>query len=160
MKKLSLLGNLALVIGLIILVSSCQKQQDAVTTTATTPTDAAVIKTVSGDGYSGKITSSEADEMAKTFKSKAQSGSTEYVEFNIKDLQAYLASIQTKYKSDKVYVNFAIYDATTAPDPSLSGRQTVYFSGNNLSGSNSGNPRTGFGVRVLMDYMNHGNIYP
>lgn len=159
MKKLSLLGNLAVVLGLTILLVSCQKQQDAVATT-TTATDAAVIKTVSGEGYSGKISSSDAEEMAKTFKAKANSGSTEYVEFNIKDLQAYLASIQTKYKADKVYVNFAVYDQTTAPDPALVGRQTVFFSGNNQSGTRSSDPRTGFGVRVMMDYMNHGNVYP
>jgi hypothetical protein len=159
MKKLSLLGNLAMVLGLTILVASCQKQQDAVVST-TTATDAAVIKSVSGEGYSGKITSSEADEMAKTFKANSKSGSTEYVEFNIKDLQAYLASIQAKYKADKVYVNFAIYDKNTAPDPTLEGRQTVYFSGNNVTGTRNGDSRTGFGVRVMMDYMNHGNVYP
>ena len=159
MKKLSLLGNLAAVLGLTILLVSCQKQQDAVATT-TTATDAAVIKSVSGEGYSGKISSKDAEEMAKTFKSSAKSGSTEYVEFNIKDLQAYLASIQAKYKADKVYVNFAIYDKNTAPDPALEGRQTVYFSGNNGSGSRNADPRTGFGVRVMMDYMNHGNVYP
>lgn len=160
MKKLSLLGNLAVVLGLTFVLVSCQKQQDAVATTTTTATDAAVIKSVSGEGYSGKITSTEADEMAKTFKSKASSGSTEYVEFNIKDLQAYLASIQAKYKSDKIYVNFAIYDQNTAPDPNLVGRQTVFFSGNNVTGTRNGDPRTGFGVRVMMDYMNHGNVYP
>jgi hypothetical protein len=71
-----------------------------------------------------------------------------------------LASIQTKYKSDKIYVNFAVYDKNTAPDPTLEGRQTVYFSGNNVTGSRNGDPRTGFGVRVMMDYMNHGNVYP
>ncbi len=159
MKKLSLLSNLAMVLGLTILLSSCQKQQDAVATPATA-TDAAVIKSVSGEGYSGKISRDEADEMAKTFKANAKSGSTEYVEFNIKDLQAYLASIQAKYKADKVYVNFAIYDQNTAPDPKLEGRQTVYFSGNNVTGTRNGDSRTGFGVRVMMDYMNHGNVYP
>jgi hypothetical protein len=159
MKKLSLLGNLAMVLGLTILLVSCQKQQDAVATPATA-TDAAVIKSVSGEGYKGKISSSDADEMAKAFKSNAKSGSTEYVEFNIKDLQAYLASIQTKYKADKVYVNFAVYDQNTAPEPKLEGRQTVYFSGNNVTGTRNGDPRTGFGGRVMMDYMNHGNVYP
>jgi hypothetical protein len=159
MKKLSLLGNLAIVLGLTILVASCQKQQDAVATPATA-TDAAVIKSVSGEGYSGKITKSEADELTNTFKSKATSGSTEYVEFNIKDLQTYLASIQAKYKSDKIYVNFAVYDKNTATDTKLVGRQTVYFSGNNLTGSRNGDPRTGFGAGVMMDYMNHGNVYP
>ncbi len=162
MKKLSFLGNLALVLGLSILVVSCQKQQDA---TVTDTTDAAVIKNIAGGGnYNGKISGSEAKEMNGSYKGTAGSGATEYVSFKISDLKAYLATLEAKGKTDEVTVNLAIYDSKTAPDKSLIGRTTIFF-GPGAPKARSGNGgRTGFGVAVLFDdsadYMNHGNIWP
>lgn len=162
MKKLSFLGNLAVVLGFAILVVSCQKQQDAVTTD--TPTDAAVIKNISGgSNYSGKISGSEAEEMSKTYKGTTSAGSTEYVSFKISDLKAYLATLEAKGKTDEVLVNLAVYDSKTAPNPSLIGRTTIFFGpGAAKSRSRSGG-RTGYGIIVFddsADFMNHGNVYP
>ncbi len=160
MKKLSLLSNLAMVLGLSILIVSCTKQQDAVV--ATTPTDAAVIKNIAGDFINGKITRSDAEEMSNTYKSKVGSGATEYVSFKITDLQAYLATLQAKGKSDYVNVYLAVYDAKTAIDPADIGRTTVLF-GRGVLKSSSRDTRRGFGLVVFddnADYMNHGNIWP
>lgn len=152
-----------MVLGLGMLIISCQKQQDAVTTD-TAATDAAVIKNVAGESYFGKITRAQAEEMYNAYTAKAGKGATEYVAFSIKDLQAYLATLQAKYKSEQVYVNLAIYDEKTAPDPSLVGRTTIFFSGNNKDKTRTGSGgNTGFGFLATdapSDYMNHGQIYP
>jgi hypothetical protein len=163
MKRLSFMSKMAMVLGLAMVIVSCQKQQDAVTTD-TAATDAAVIKNVSGEGYSGKISRADAEEMYGAYKSKAEKGATEYVAFSIKDLQTYLATIQAKSKSDVVYVNLAVYDEKTAPDPKLVGRTTIFFSGNNKTNNRTrSGDRTGFGFLSFDntgDYMNHGQIYP
>jgi hypothetical protein len=164
MKKLSLLGNLALVLGFAIMVVSCQKQQDAVATT--TATDAAVIKNISGSGssYTGKISRKDAEEMYQTYKSKSGSGSTEYVAFKIADLKAFLASVEAKGKTDDIFVNLAVYDSKTAPDAELVGRTTIFFSPGLPRSSSRDNRYTGFGGVVIFDdnadYMNHGQIWP
>jgi hypothetical protein len=162
MKKLSFLGNLALVLGLSILVVSCQKQQDA---TVTTPTDAAVIKNIAGGGnYSGKISGSDAKEMNSTYKGAAGSGATEYVSFKISDLKAYIAAVESNGKTDQINVNLAVYDSKTAPDPSLVGRTTIFFGPGAPKSRSRDGGRTGFGAPVSFDanadYMNHGQIYP
>lgn len=162
MKKLSFLGNLAVGLGFSLLVVSCQKQQDAVTTD--TPTDAAVIKTISGSGYSGKISGSDAEEMYKTYKGSSSNGGTDYVTFKISDLKAYLAALEAKGKTDEVNVNLAIYDAKTAPKDELVGRTTIFFSpGLPKSRTRGSGGRIGQGMIVFddnADYMNHGQIYP
>lgn len=163
MKRLSFMSKMTMVFGLAIVIVSCQKQQDAVTTDTAT-TDAAVIKNVAGEGYSGKISRADAEEMYGTYKSKSEKGATEYVAFSIKDLQAYLTTIQAKYKSDVVYVNLAVYDEKTATAPSLVGRTTIFFSGNNKANNRTrSGGRTGYGFLTFddtADFMNHGQIYP
>jgi hypothetical protein len=160
MKKLSLLSNLAMVLGLSILIVSCTKQQDAVV--ADTPTDAAVIKNISGFS-NGKISRSDAEEMHNTYKKNAGSGATEYVSFKIADLQAYLAALQAKGKTDEVNVYLAVYDAKTATNSKYIDRTTFYF-GPGVSKSRIGDRgRIGSGLIVFddnADYMNHGNIWP
>ena len=155
------MGNLTLVIGLAILVVSCQKQQDA---TVTTPTDAAVIKNIAGSGYNGKISSSDAQEMYNTYKGTTKSGATEYVSFSIADLKAYLAALEAAGKTDLVNVNLAVYNDKTASDPSLIGRTTIFFGPGAPKSRTRNGGRTDFGVTVAFDanadYMNHGQIWP
>lgn len=161
MKKLSLLGILAVSITVAMFTTSCQKQQDAAVTSEAN-SDGAIIKTVAGNGdWNGKISKEEALEMFNTFKKTSLPGQSESVEFSIKDVITYLNYLQTKYKSDKVYVNFAVYDEKTAPKPNYVGRETIFFSGNNNKSKASGDVE-GFDLMVNdgADYMNHGNIYP
>lgn len=163
MKKLSFLGNLAVGLGFSLLVVSCQKQQDAVTTD--TPTDAAVIKNISGETrYSGKISATEAEEMSNTYKGTASKGATEYVTFKIADLKAFLAALEASGKTDEVNVNLAIYDSKTAPDKSLDGRTTIFFGpGAPKSRTRGSGGRIDHGIIVFSDnadYMNHGQIWP
>lgn len=161
MKKLSFLGNLAVVLGFAILVVSCQKQQDA---TITTPTDAAVIKNIAGgSNYSGKISGADAQEMNNLYKKTAGSGATEYVSFKISDLKAFLVALEANGKTDEINVNLAVYDEKTALDKSLIGRTTIFFSPGTPKSRTSNGGRTGFDLTLdatTTDYMNHGQIYP
>jgi hypothetical protein len=162
MKKLSSLGNLTLVLGLLILGISCQKQQDA---TVTAPTDAAVIKNIAGGGnYSGKISGSDASEMSSTYTNTAGPKATQYVTFKISDLKAYLAALEAAGKTDYVNVNLAVYDSKTTTDPSLVGRTTIFFGpGAPKARTRDNGGRTGYGMVTFdpnADYMNHGGIWP
>lgn len=161
MKKLSHLGIIAVSLTFAMFATSCQKQQDSAVTDPAN-SDAAVIKTVAGNGdWNGKISKEDALEMYNTFKKSAGAGNTESVQFSIKDVITYLNYLQAKYKSDKVYVNFAVYDQKTAPKPEYVGRETIFFSGNNNKTAPTGKLE-GDGLLVLdgLDYLNHGNIYP
>lgn len=159
MKRLSLIGKVAVTMSLVVCLMACQKQQDA----TTDATDETITNTVMGSDYSGKISRDDAQEMANAYlKLNAKGEQTQYVAFKIKDLQKYLATLTNKYKADMVYVNFGVYDKNTANDPSKIGRMTVFFSGNNskktgLSGIKTGND---LAEPDFTDYLNHGNVHP
>lgn len=113
----------------------------------------------------GLISESAAARMQETYK-KNYSGKnfTEYVVFDVEDMEKYIKEIKTKYKSDKVYVYFGQYDEITAPKPEYKGRVSVFFLGNNKK-SNSGNFRSqdigdGSTPGDGSNYLNHGSIWP
>jgi hypothetical protein len=113
----------------------------------------------------GLISESAAARMQETYK-KNYSGKnfTEYVVFDVEDMEKYIKEIKTKYKSDKVYVYFGQYDEVTAPKPAYKGRVSVFFLGNNKK-SNSGNFRSqdvgdGSTPGDGSNYLNHGTIWP
>ena len=164
MKSLSFMSKMAMVLGVAMLVVSCTKQQDSVTTN-TTPTDAAVIKNVAGGhSYYGNISRSDAQEMYNNYKGKAGSGATEYVIFKISDLKAYIATVEAKGKTDEIYINLAVYDDKTIPagKDAYVGRTTVFLSegGAKAKTSRSGYKPDGLLFSDNVDYMNHGQIYP
>lgn len=89
---------------------------------------------------------------------------TEYVEFNVKEVDNFVKQIKWKYKSDKVRVYFGVYDEKTTTNPAYIGRTTVFFLGNNNK-SNSGNIRSQNtrdpgNPTDGSNYMNHGTIWP
>ncbi len=157
MKKIPLIGNIALILLLAVCLVACQKQQDA----TVQATDENIIQNAAGTGTpSGNIDRDDAEDLAESFK-KSGTGGTEYVAFKIKDLQLFLNNIQTKYKSDVVYVNLGVYTEKTAPSKNLVGRTTVFFSGNNKKKSLGGIVKTNDLADLdFSDYLNHGQIYP
>jgi hypothetical protein len=160
MKRLSLIGKVAVSVSLVVCLMACQKQQEA-TTDATT--DATIVNNTMGTDYSGKISRDDAQELADTFKKlMSDNNQTQYVAFNIKDLQKYLATLTNKYKADVVYVNFGVYNKNTTTDPSKIGRTTVFFSGNNTKKTGLSGIKTGNDLDELdfSDYLNHGQVYP
>ncbi len=157
MKKLSLIGKVAVTMSLVVCLMACQKQQEA----TVEATDENIIQNAAGTGKpSGEINRDDAAELSETFK-KTGCGGTEYVAFKIKDLQIYLNNLQAKYKSDVVYVNFGVYTKKTAPTKDLVGRTTIFFSGNNKKKSLGGIVKTNDLAELdFSDYLNHGQVYP
>lgn len=158
MKKLSLIGKVAVTMSLVLCLMACQKQQDA---TVDQATDSNIIQMAAGTGKpSGDINRDDAADLAETYK-KSSNGGTEYVAFKIKDLQLFLNNIQAKYKSDEVYVNFGVYTDKTAPSKDLIGRTTIFFSGNNKKKTLGGIVKTNDLAELdFSDYLNHGQVYP
>lgn len=113
----------------------------------------------------GLITEDAAKAMQDAYKAKFGSlTKTEYVEFDVNDMENFIKQIKNKYKSDKVRVYFGVYDNKTTDNQAYVGRTTVFFLGNNKK-SNSGNIRsqnTGDpgGPADGSNYMNHGSIWP
>ncbi len=112
----------------------------------------------------GLISESAATRMQETYKKNYKGNNyTEYVVFDLDDMEQYIKEIKKKYKSDKVYVYFGQYDNVTAPKPEYNGRVSVFFLGNNKI-TNSGNIRSqSLGDGTSLDgsnYLNHGNIWP
>jgi hypothetical protein len=169
MKKFSLLASMLLLSATVtFLFIACQKEQQSVaTTTASASGDANVIVAVSGSGIPGVVTQSYANQLRKEFLKTVGPNESQYIEFSIQDLTNYLKAMTTKYGSTKVYVNFGMYNANTAPDgfPDYAGRKTVFFSVNNKkSASTNGNIvlSGGDGGSGGDDdnSFNHGQIFP
>jgi len=163
MKKFSLIGSSAFFALMIaFLFMACQKEQSSVATDTPLGSESAIINGVSGSGpFEGSINSSYAASLQQNFAKKYNDNNqTLRVAFSAKDLSAFIASLQKKYKSDIIYVNFGLYGiGATAPNPNDDGRMTVFFTGNNLPKS-SGDVKVNGLDASSDDYLNHGNIYP
>jgi hypothetical protein len=111
----------------------------------------------------GLISEGAAARMQATYKNNYTGKNyTEYVVFDVEDMEKYIKELKNKYKSDKVYVYFGQYDEVTAPKPEYKGRVSVFFLGNNKR-SNSGNFRSQDIGGIPDDgsnYLNHGSIWP
>jgi hypothetical protein len=112
----------------------------------------------------GLISESAASRMAATYKQNYKGDNyTEYVVFDVEDMERYIKQIKKKYKSDKVYVYFGQYDEVTAPSPKDKGRVSVFFLGNNklTSSGNFRSQATTDGTDTEgSNYLNHGTIHP
>ena len=164
MKKFSLIGSSALfALVITFLFMACQKEQSQSTTDVPSGSESAVIHGGAVNGpFEGSINSSYAASLQQNFAKKYDDDDqTLRVAFSAKDLSAFIASLQKKYQSDIIYVNFGLYGkGAPAPDPKDNGRMTVFFTGNNMPTTSAGAPR-GNGVDASSDdYLNHGNIYP
>jgi hypothetical protein len=167
MKKFSFFSTAVLLSSIVVvLLISCQKEQNAVSNEPeTNAVDETHMVAVSGSGpYSGSIKPSYASSLAANYAKKygTDENGAQYVAFSAKDLVAFINGLQAKYKSDIVYVNFGVYGKGALPLKSKDyGKLTVFFTGNKISGTNT---QRNFGVdadNVANDeFLNHGQIYP
>ena len=168
MKKNSLTGSLLLAIVITVLFTACQKEQS----TTATETDAvaagsenSTIVRVAGTGgsYPGSINPTYAAALAANYSRKFGDDDdfTKYVAFSAKDLVAFINNLQTKYKSDIIYVNFGVYGrGAQAVNYRDNGRLTVFFTGNKIPAPASGRKSDGLLDDVLDEFLNHGQIFP
>lgn len=177
MKKFRSPQTLAIVaLALSLFFTACTKEEQAPEDQAKTESTVDEMniqgQALNGVGISGLISQATAERMSKTFldQNRSRSGQqSEYVVFNLKDLDKYLGQLKKKYKSENVYVYFGVYDEKTAVNKKDIGRMTVFFLGDNNTA-----PKSKGGIRVqsifdtngdVLDdgssnYLNHGSIYP
>ncbi len=167
MKNLFSKRFLALGVIASLSFTACQKAETETNALQSNKKDAemnVVGAAAKATAINGLISESAAARMQATYKKNYKGENfTEYVVFDVDDMEKYIKEIKNKYKSDKVYVYFGQYDAVTAPKPAYEGRVSVFFLGNNKK-SNSGNFRSqdiGDGTTVDgSNYLNHGTIWP
>jgi len=159
MKKLVfLLGTIMLVT---VLFSSCQKEQ-AAATEDTAATSERVVGVAGNGPYEGSINPGYAASLVMNYAKKYGNDDQQSlrVEFKAKDLIAFINGLQTKYKSDIVYVNFGVYGKGALPvNPKDYGRLTVFFTGNKIPAPSTTRRNDGLGD-PLDEFLNHGGIYP
>ena len=162
MKTNSFIGSV-LLLSIIVacLFLACQKEQNTVAT-ATDGGSGERTNTigVAGTGtFQGTIDASYAAALKANYLQKyGEDHQTLQVAFSAKDLAAFIQLLQTKHKSDIIYVNFGVYgQGAPAPTSKDKGRMTVFFTGNNIS-KPSGNVHTDGSDGA--EYLNHGQIYP
>lgn len=162
MKKFSFISSvLLLVVVITFLFIGCQKES-SVTEEEVSASDNASIKAIVGNGsFEGSIDGSYAASLQRNFRQEYDTDNqTLQVAFSAKNLAAFIGSLQTKYKSDIIYVNFGVYGkGASAPNAKDNGRMTVFFTGNNMPGSKGGVKSNG-ATSSSDEYLNHGEIFP
>jgi len=162
MKKISFLGGMIFCATVVtLLLTACKKEQTTAATDAPA-TESNVVALNGTTSIAGLITKSDADALRSAYLKTAGSNATEYIKFNIKDLAAYLNTMQSKYNADEIYVNFGVYDAKTVPDGNQAyiGRTTIFFTTNNKKKGVVGNIVLNDGPDDDPNSLNHGTIYP
>lgn len=162
MKKFSFLTGLwgmAAIISLAMV--SCQKEQ-AATTEKAAASESTNIVGVAGnnDLFGGSIQPTYAAALAANYAKKySDANQAQYVAFNAKDLIAFINNLQSKYKSDVIYVNFGVYGKDALPVSVKDyGRLTVFFTGNKIPAPSAGYQTNDAATSDA--YMNHGEIFP
>ena len=155
---------LILVVGLLFL--SCQKEQSSVTdeTAKVASSESNNIVGVAGTtSWAGSIDPAYAASLAANYLKKygEDDNQTQSVAFSAKDLIAYIANLQNKYKSDIVYVNFGVYGQGAKPVNAKDwGRLTVFFTGNKIPAPNSVIKNDGTSDTAPDGFLNHGQLTP
>lgn len=162
MKKFSFLSAAIMISSVaVVLFISCQKEQTAVADQETSSERVSVNGSNGSGSYAGSVNQSYADALAANYIKKFgdDDKQSQSVAFNAKDLISFLQGLQTKYKSDVIYVNFGLYGkGAPAVNPKNNGRLTVFFTGNKPQYS-SGRRQDGTDDGGD-DYLNHGELSP
>jgi hypothetical protein len=164
MKKFSFISN-AVLLGAVVtfLFLACQKEQNAVSDDqVTTSENVRSVGVTGGGSFAGSIDGSYAAALQNNFAKKYdEDNQTLKVAFSAKELLAFINSLQTKYNSDIIYVNFGVYGkGAFAPNPKDNGRLTVFFTGNNINNSSGNTRTTGMDASSSDQRLNHGEIFP
>ncbi len=160
MKKFQILGTVLALSVVTTLLVACQKEQDGVTNEVSSKSEESITAVeVNASNIPGMISQDAAASMAAEYaKAYSNSRSTKYtqsVTFDIKDLQNFLAILKRK-GGNSVTVNFGVYNAKTAHNPSQIGRLTVFFTG---TGRQRGSIRNS-DAEVLDAFLNGGGLFP
>jgi hypothetical protein len=162
MKKINLMSGFLMLAVVATLFVACQKEQNGVSaqngTAASKANESAIGVAVNGSGVDGLITGSAAQQMHDAYVQTNPNG-TQYVVFKIKDLEGFLQTLKSTYKSSNVYVNFGVYTDQTATSTSAVGKTTVYFSGDD-NRVKSSTVQSNSTSTTDSAYLNHGGIYP
>ena len=164
MKKFSTIRCAFLVGVSIIVFAACQKEQSTTPVsqeTASVPTDETRIVGVAGSAGQG-VSPTYAGALAYNYSRKYDDeNQAQYVVFDAATLSKFIANLQSKYGSTKIYVNFGVYGkGAPALNKKDDGRLTVFFTGDKIPAPSAHRKTDGL-LDVLEDeFLNHGNIYP
>jgi hypothetical protein len=166
MKKFSFLPGIMLIaVVTAVMFISCQKEQNTSSTTAATAaaSESNVVGVAGTATLAGAVPTVYAAALKANYAKKYGSADdqTQMVAFSAKDLVTFINSLQTKYKSDIIYVNFGVYGKGALPVQSKDyGRLTVFFTGNNIPGLTSGKKTDGTSDDGSDEFLNHGGLVP
>lgn len=171
MKKFSFISATVVMAAAVVLLVSCQKDQvsttdDSQNNNIVSGSEGAVVGSAGIGRYAGSIPSSYAVSLASNYSKKYGDDDTQAqsVAFSAKDLIAFIQGLQTKYKSDVIYVNFGVYGKGAVPVSSKDwGKLTVFFTGNKIPGNSSNGTRRDDDTNLTPDpdqFLNHGQIFP
>lgn len=162
MKKFSTIsGALLSAVMVIVVFAACQKEQSPVSenSTAAVSSEQIQINGVAGS-YGEGVTPSYAGALAANYARKYDDDNqAQYVVFDAATLSKFIATLQTKYGSKKIYVNFGVYGkGAPAANSRDNGRLTVFFTGDKIPAPSSW--RGNSGIEDTDEFLNHGQIYP
>jgi hypothetical protein len=164
MKKISFIScATSLTIIIAVLFMSCQKEQSSATEDNIATEGRIVGVAGTGGSYAGSVNTSYAASLAANYAKKYgdDKDQTQSVAFSAKDLVSFINSLQTKYKSDIIYVNFGVYGKGAKPVNAKDwNRLTVFFTGNNMPTATGNKKNDGTEDDGSDQFLNHGTIYP
>ena len=164
MKKFSTRRGALLLVVMIMVFAACQKEQSTTTVsqeTAVAPSDETKIVGVAGSSGQG-ISPTYAGALAYNYSRKYDDDNqAQYVVFDAATLSKFIANLQTKYGSTKIYVNFGVYGkGAPALNSKDNGRLTVFFTGDKIPAPLSRRGTDGLLDVIEDEFLNHGNIWP
>jgi len=144
-----------------VFLAACQKDQGAVSKETPAASSENTIVGVAGSQGEG-VTPSYAGALAYNYSRKYnEDNQAQYVVFDAATLSKFIATLQSKYGSTKIYVNFGVYGkGAPAVNSKDNGRLTVFFTGDKIPAPTTGRRNDGIISDVVDEFLNHGNIYP
>ena len=162
MKKIFSTSSIILsAIMAMVFLAACQKDQDAVSTeTAAASSENTVVGVAGSEGQG--VTSSYAGALAYNYTKKYnEDNQSQYVVFDAATLSKFIANLQTKYGSKKVYINFGVYGkGAPAQNSKDNGRLTVFLTGDKIPAPTSGRRNDGIVSDLTDEFLNHGGLLP
>ncbi len=166
MKKFSTIRGALLLVLMIMVFTACQKEQTTTTVSQETasvgaPSDETRLVGVAGSEGQG-ISPTYAGALAYNYSRKYDDDNqSQYVVFDAATLSKFIATLQNKYGSKKIYVNFGVYGkGAPALNSKDNGRLTVFFTGDKIPAPLGRRGTDGL-LDILDDeFLNHGSVWP
>ncbi len=162
MKKIFSTSSIILsAIMAMVFLAACQKDQGAVSKETAAASSENVVVGVAGTEGQG-VTPSYAGALAYNYAKKYnEDNQAQYVVFDAATLSKFIANLQSKYGSTKIYVNFGVYGkGAPAVNSKDNGRLTVFFTGDKIPAPTTGRRNDGIVTDVVDEFLNHGGLVP